>query len=160
MAIRTIRTEKDEILYKKSREIKEITPRIRELVDDMFETMYHADGVGLAAVQVGILKRIFVIDIGEGKYVFINPVIVSKEGEQIDVEGCLSFPNIRGNVSRPEKIIVKAYDLNFSEFELEASGLFARAICHEYDHLEGKVFVDKIEEDILTDNTSEEEEDN
>ena len=160
MAIRTIRTKEDEILYKKSREIKEITPRIRELVDDMFETMYHADGVGLAAVQVGILKRIFVIDIGEGKYVFINPVIVSKEGEQIDVEGCLSFPNIRGNVLRPEKIIVKAYDLNFSEFELEASGLFARAICHEYDHLEGKVFVDKIEEDILTDNTSEEEEDN
>ena len=98
MAIRTIRTKEDEILYKKSREIKEITPRIRELVDDMFETMYHADGVGLAAVQVGILKRIFVIDIGEGKYVFINPVIVSKEGEQIDVEGCLSFPNIRGNV--------------------------------------------------------------
>lgn len=160
MAIRTIRTEKDEILYKKSREIKEITPRIRELVDDMFETMYHADGVGLAAVQVGVLKRIFVIDIGEGKYVFINPVIVSKEGEQIDVEGCLSFPNIRGNVLRPEKIIVKAYDLNFSEFELEASGFFARAICHEYDHLEGKVFVDKIEEDILTDNNSEEEEDN
>ena len=159
MAIRTIRTEKDEILYKKSREVKEITPRIQELVEDMFETMYEAEGVGLAAVQVGILKRLFVIDVDDEQLVFINPVIIKEEGEQIDVEGCLSFPGIRGNVTRPEKVVVKAYDLDFNEFELEAEGLLARAISHEYDHLEGNVFVDKINGDILSSyNKGEEEE--
>lgn len=159
MAIRTIRTEKDEILYKKSREVKEITPRIQELVEDMFETMYEAEGVGLAAVQVGVLKRLFVIDVDDEQLVFINPVIIKEEGEQIDVEGCLSFPGIRGNVTRPEKVVVKAYDLDFNEFELEAEGLLARAISHEYDHLEGNVFVDKINGDILSSyNKGEEEE--
>lgn len=144
MAIRNIRKDSDEILRKKSRVVEEINDRIRVLVQDMIETMYHAEGVGLAAPQVGILKRIAVVDVGEGVYVFINPEILQESGSCIDVEGCLSLPGRQGEVERPNKIKVKALNENGEEFELEAEGFFARAICHEVDHLNGILFTDKL----------------
>ncbi|SHE60113.1 peptide deformylase [Clostridium fallax] len=147
MALRNIRKYGDEILRKKCRVVDEINERILTLIKDMAETMYKADGVGIAAPQVGILKRIFVIDVydGEGTRVFINPEILEKDGEQIDVEGCLSLPGEQGEVKRPERVKVKALDMNGNEFTLSAEGLLARAICHENDHLDGILFVDHVE---------------
>ena len=133
MAIRTIRVMGDEILEKKCREIKEVTPRIQELIDDMFDTMYDANGVGLAAPQVGILKRVVVIDTDGTGYVLINPEIIETDGSQTGQEGCLSLPGKYGIVTRPNYVKVRAYDENMEPFELEGEGLLARAICHEYE---------------------------
>ena len=146
MALRKILTlETDgETLRKKSREVAEIDSRIITLLDDMAETMYAAEGVGLAAPQVGILKRVVVIDIGEGLIEMINPVIVYRKGEQINVEGCLSVPGKRGTVSRPEKVIVRAKNRNGEEFEMSAEDLLAIACCHEIEHLDGTVYTDKV----------------
>ncbi|MDO5014875.1 MAG: peptide deformylase [Clostridia bacterium] len=144
MAYRNIVTEGDSILKKKSRKIEKIDDRTKTLIDDMKETMYKNDGVGLAAVQVGVLKQLFIVDIGEGIFIFINPEIEKVSGECLDNEGCLSFPGKTYQVRRPEKIKVKALNENGEEFELEAEGLFARAICHENDHLNGIVFLDRV----------------
>lgn len=151
MATRNIRTLGDELLRKKSREVEELTPRITQLIDDMFDTMYEADGVGLAAPQVGVLRRIIVIDVGGKKKApmcLINPVVELKEGSQITSEGCLSVPEISGKVERPDHVIVKGRDRNFKEITIEARDLLAKALMHEIDHLDGIMFVDKmIEED-------------
>lgn len=146
MAVRTIRTEGDEILNKKSKVVEVIDDKIRELVKDMFETLDKYDGVGLAAVQVGILKQVVVINLGEneGKYVLINPEIISQTGIQTVEEGCLSFPNKFAKIERPEKVIVRALDENGKKIEISAKGLLAQAICHEVDHLKGEVFINKI----------------
>lgn len=144
MALRTIRIQGDPVLTKNCRQITEITPKIRELVEDMLETMYEANGVGLAAPQVGILKRIVVIDIGEGPIVMINPVILEASGEQTGDEGCLSLPGKSGTVTRPNYVRAHAFDLNMEEFEIEGTELLARAICHELDHLDGHMYTEKV----------------
>ena len=149
MAIRKIRELGDGLLRKKSREVTNVNERTATLIDDMLETMYDADGVGLAAPQVGVLKRIVVIDIGEGPLVFINPVIIKQEGEQKGQEGCLSVPGKAGIVTRPEYVRVRAFNENMDEFELDAYDLLARAICHETDHLDGIMYVDKVEGDLF-----------
>ena len=147
MAIRNIREIGEEVLNKKCREVTEMTPRIRELIEDMLETMYEANGVGLAASQVGVLKRIVVIDTtGEDPYILINPRIVESSGEQTGQEGCLSVPGKSGQVTRPNYVKAVALDMNMREFELEGTELLARAICHELDHLDGVLFIDKAEE--------------
>ena len=138
MAIRVIRTEEDPVLRKISRPVKEVTPKIVTLIDDMLDTMYEAMGVGLAAPQVGILKRIVVIDIGEGPIVLINPEILETSGEQTGDEGCLSVPGMAGQVTRPNYVIVKAMDEDMNEVIYEGTELLARAFCHEIDHLDGK----------------------
>lgn len=140
MAIRNIVKEGDEILTKKCRQVEKIDSKITELLDDMAETMYKADGVGLAAPQVGILKRVVVIDIGEGLLELINPEIIKTEGEQREQEGCLSVPGVSGYTIRPMNVTVKATDRNGEEFIIKGSGLLARAFCHEIDHLDGKLF--------------------
>lgn len=145
MAIRTVRELGEECLRKKCKEIPVITPRIRMLVNDMFDTMYYTNGVGLAAPQVGILKRVVVIDCGDDPYVLINPVILETSGEQTGWEGCLSVPGKSGMVTRPNYAKVKATNLKGEEFILEGEGLLARAICHECDHLDGKMYVDIVE---------------
>ncbi|MGN0313095.1 MAG: peptide deformylase [Lachnospiraceae bacterium] len=142
MAIRQIRVLGDEILTKKCRTITEVTPRIRELAHDMLDTMYEAQGVGLAGPQVGILKRIVVIDVGEGPLVMINPQILESSGEQTGEEGCLSYPGKAGTVTRPDYVKAKAYDLDMQEYEVEGEGLLARCICHELDHLDGHMYVE------------------
>ncbi len=149
MAIRNIRTEGDEILRKKCKEVTGLTPKITTLIEDMVETMYDANGVGLAAPQVGILKRIVVIDAGEGLHVLINPVILETDGEQTGGEGCLSVPGKTATVTRPNYVKVKALDREMKEFVLEGTELLARAICHECDHLEGVLYVDKAESPIM-----------
>ena len=156
MAIRNVRTMGDPILTKKAKEVKEITGRTKSLIEDMLETMYEYDGVGLAAPQVGILKRIVVIDIGEGPLVFVNPVITMTDGEQCGSEGCLSVPGKAGMVTRPNYVKVEAYDENMEKFELEGTELLARAICHECDHLDGELYVDLVEGELA--DVSEEEE--
>lgn len=143
MAIRTIRKLNDEVLRKKSRKVEKIDARIVTLLDDMAETMYGAEGVGLAAPQVGILRRIIVVDVGEGLLKLINPEIISFCGEQVDVEGCLSIPNVHGEVKRPESVIVRALNEKGEKIEVSGSGLLARALCHEIDHLNGILFTDK-----------------
>lgn len=148
MAIRNIRTMGDDILTKQCKEVKQINERTRELINDMLDTMYEADGVGLAAPQVGILKRIVVIDIGDGPLVFINPVILETSGSQTGSEGCLSVPGKAGDVTRPNYVKVKAYDEEMKEFVLEGEELLARAICHECDHLDGKLYVDLVEGEL------------
>lgn len=145
MAIRTIRQDGDEVLRKKSKTVDEITPKIKELIEDMIDTMYEADGVGLAAPQVGILKRIFVIDVGEGPMVFINPEILETDGTQTGDEGCLSIPGYYAPVCRPNYVKVKFLDENMQEQVLEAEEFFARAILHENDHLNGVLFKDRVE---------------
>lgn len=145
MALRTIRVEGDEVLTKVSRPVDKMTPRIHDLITDMLDTMYDAMGVGLAAPQVGILKRIVVIDIGEGPIVLINPEIIEKSGEQTGDEGCLSVPGMAGQVTRPNYVKVKALDVNMNEQIYEGEGLLARAFCHEIDHLDGKMYVDLVE---------------
>lgn len=150
MALLNIREDGDPILRKISKEVKEITPRIKELVEDMTETMNHAYGVGLAAPQVGILKRVILVDISTDEeeddlHVFINPEITYTEGKCNGSEGCLSVPGIFGTVDRPEKIRVRYLDINGQEMEMEAEDFLARAICHEVDHLNGILFTDKEE---------------
>ena len=145
MALRTIRVQGDPVLTKKCREISEITPKIKELAADMIDTMYEANGVGLAGPQVGVLKRIVVIDVGEGPMVMINPVILEASGEQTGDEGCLSLPGKAGTVTRPNYVKARAFNENMEEFEIEGTELLARAICHELDHLEGHMYVEKVE---------------
>ena len=157
MALRMIRQMGDEVLTKRCREVKEVTPRIKELIDDMLETMYEANGVGLAAVQVGVLKRIVVIDVGEGPVVMINPQVIKTEGTQTGDEGCLSVPGKAGQVTRPMKATVRYTGEDGAEYELEGEELLARAICHECDHLDGKLYLDLVEGE-LHDTTYEEEE--
>ncbi len=150
MAIRTIREYGDEVLTRVCKDVKEITPRISELIDDMFETMYEANGVGLAAPQVGILKRLVVIDTtGEDPHVLINPQILETDGEQTGYEGCLSLPGKSGVVTRPNYVKVRAYDRNLEVYELEGTELLARAICHELDHLDGHMYVDMVEGELV-----------
>ena len=158
MAIREIRLRDDEILRKTSKTVKNFDDKLHILLDDMYETMKSKDGVGLAAPQVGILKRAVVIDISDankkkkknihdvGKIELINPEITEESGEQTDDEGCLSFPDLFGKVTRPYKVTVKAQDRNGKWFKLTGEGLLARAICHEVDHLDGHVFTEKVTE--------------
>lgn len=159
MALRNIRTLGDEVLRKTSKPIKEVTPKIAELIEDMFETMYEAEGVGLAAPQVGILKRLVVIDIGdENPLVMINPEIIESSGEQTGQEGCLSVPGKAGNVTRPNYVKARAWDENMQLYVVEGEGLLARAICHELDHLDGKMYVDFVEGDLMEVASGEDEE--
>lgn len=145
MALRRITNYKtDDILRKKSKYVDKMDEKIVELLDDMAETMYHAKGVGLAAPQVGILKRVVVIDIGEGLIKLVNPEIIEQEGKRQDIEGCLSIPEITGEVVRPNRIKVKALNENGKNIKLEGTGLLARAFCHEIDHLNGILFIDKV----------------
>ena len=148
MALRTIRVQGDPVLEKICKPVKELTPRTKELIEDMLDTMYEAMGVGLAAPQVGILKRIVVIDIGEGPIVLINPVILETSGEQTGEEGCLSLPGKAGIVTRPNYAKVKALNEDMEEVILEGEGLLARAFCHEIDHLSGHLYVDKVEDGL------------
>ena len=145
MAIRTIRIQGDPVLEKKCRAITEVTPRIEDLIEDMLETMYEANGVGLAAPQVGILKRLVVIDIGEGPIVMINPKILETSGSQTGSEGCLSVPGKNGTVTRPMWVKAEFYGEDMEKYVIEGEELLARAICHELDHLEGKLYVDLVE---------------
>ena len=148
MALRTIRVQGDSVLTKKARTVDKMTPRIGELITDMLDTMYDAMGVGLAAPQVGILKRIVVIDVGEGPIVLINPEILETSGEQTGDEGCLSVPGMAGQVTRPNYVKVKALDVNMEEQILEGEGLLARAFCHEIDHLDGKMYTELVEGEL------------
>ena len=145
MALRNMRYEGDPVLNKVAKEVKELTPRTKELIGDMLDTMYHENGVGLAAPQVGILKRICVIDVGEGPYVFINQEIIESSGSQTGEEGCLSVPGKSGVVTRPNYVKARALDQNMNPFEVEGTELFARAMCHEFDHLDGHLYVEKVE---------------
>lgn len=148
MALRNIRVlgqDGDEILRKTAKEVTEMTPKIRELIDDMFDTMYEANGCGLAAPQVGIRKRIVVIDCGDDPIVLINPVILETGGEQTGSEGCLSVPGKCGTVTRPNYAKVKAFDEDMNEYIVEGEELLARCLCHEIDHLDGIMYVDKVE---------------
>ena len=157
MALRNIRTDEDPLLRKRSREITNINDRMTALLDDMVETMYKAQGVGLAAPQVGILRRAIVIDVGEGLYKMINPEIIEEAGSEIDVEGCLSVPNFNGTVERPEMVKVRYLDEKGEEKTVEAHGLFARCICHEIDHLNGVLFTDKYIDEIRPEDLREKE---
>ncbi len=149
MAIRNIREIGDEVLTKKCKEVTEVTPRIRDLIEDMLDTMYEANGVGLAAPQVGILKRIVVIDVtGEDPYILINPRIVEMSGEQTGAEGCLSVPGKSGTVTRPNYVKAVALDVDMKPIEIEGTELLARAICHELDHLDGHLYVEKVEGEL------------
>jgi peptide deformylase len=144
MAIRNIRKDGDEILRKRSREVDQITPKIRMLLKDMVDTLYKADGAGLAAPQVGVLKRIILVDVGTGLYQLINPVLKSQSGEQCVNEGCLSVPGIWGEVKRPAQVVVEALDPDGEKIVVEGEGLLAQALCHEIDHLDGILFKDKV----------------
>lgn len=157
MAIRKIRIQGDPVLEKKCKEVKEITPRTRELIEDMLDTMYEENGVGLAAPQVGILKRIVVIDIGEGPIVMINPVIEEADGSQTGYEGCLSLPGKSGKVTRPNHVKVRFFDKEMDEYILEGEELLARAVCHECDHLEGKMYTSLVEGDLVDNESMEEQ---
>ena len=148
MAIRRIREMGDEVLTKVSKEVRQMTPRTQMLIEDMLDTMYEAMGVGLAAPQVGILKRIVVIDIGEGPVVMINPEIVETSGEQTGEEGCLSVPGKSGIVTRPDYEKAVALNEDMEEYVIEGEGLMARAICHELEHLEGHLYVEKVEGEL------------
>ena len=149
MALRQIRIQGDAILTKECRRVEKMTPKIRELIDDMMDTMYDAYGVGLAAPQVGILKQIVVIDVtGEDPYVLINPEILETSGSQTGDEGCLSLPGMSGTVTRPNYVKVKAYNENMEEYILEGTELLARAICHETDHLHGRMYTELVEGEL------------
>ncbi len=149
MAVRNIRVLGDEILTKQCKPVKEMTPRIKELIGDMFDTMYQADGVGLAAPQVGVLKQVIVIDIEDGdKYVLINPEIIEQSGSQTDNEGCLSVPGKCGMVTRPQHVRVRCLNENMEEVEYEGDDLLARCFCHEIDHLAGHMYVDLVEGEL------------
>lgn len=157
MAIRTIRVEGDPVLNKVCRPVKEMTERTQILIDDMLDTMYEANGVGLAAPQVGVLRRIVVIDVGEGPIVMINPEIIEQDGEQTGQEGCLSIPDKAGIVTRPNHVIAKALNRDMQEYTIEGTELLARAICHELDHLDGHLY-DELAEGPLMDVTYDDEE--
>lgn len=156
MALRNIRIIGDEILKKQAKEVTEMTPKIEELIDDMFETMYDANGCGLAAPQVGIRKRIVVIDCGDQPLVLINPEILETSGEQTGQEGCLSVPGKVGIVTRPNYAKVKALDENMDEIIVEGTELLARCLCHEIDHLNGIMYVDKAEGPLMDTEEAEE----
>lgn len=160
MAIRNLRYGDDEILSKRAREIEVIDDKIRELAEDMMDTMHKYEGVGLAGPQVGILKRIIVIDLYEenSQYILINPVIKKQKGEQIVDEGCLSFPNQYGKVKRPKTIVVEALDIHGKKVKIEGKDLLAQALSHEIDHLNGEVFIYKVEEGTLETVTEEQRE--
>ena len=160
MAIRNIREMGDDVLTKKCKEVTEMTQRTKELIEDMLDTMYEANGVGLAAPQVGVLKRIVVIDTtGEDPHILINPRIVESSGEQTGQEGCLSAPGKSGCVTRPNYVKAVALDINMKPIELEGTELLARAICHELDHLDGHLYVEKVEGSLIDTNYEEEDED-
>lgn len=148
MAIRTVRTEEDPILRKLSKEVVKFDEALCGLLDDMADTMYKADGVGLAAPQIGVLKRIFIVDTGEGLIECVNPQVVAAKGEQFGDEGCLSVPGKYGKVRRFDEVTVRAQDRTGKWFEVTGVGLMARALLHEYDHLEGKLFIDLVEGDL------------
>ena len=148
MAIRKIRLDGDDVLRKVCKPVEKMTPRIETLIDDMFDTMYEANGVGLAAPQVGIMKRLVVIDVGEGPIVLINPEILETSGEQTGDEGCLSVPGMAGQVTRPNYVKVKALDVNMEEVIYEGEELLARAFCHEIDHLDGKMYTELVEGEL------------
>ena len=159
MALRNIRIQGDPILTKKCRKIEKMTPKIQELIQDMFDTMYDAYGVGLAAPQVGILKQVVVIDTtGEDPHVLINPGIIETSGSQTGDEGCLSLPGMSGTVTRPNYVKVKALNENMEEIILEGTELLARAICHETDHLHGKMYTELVEGELRRTNYEEDEE--
>ena len=149
MAIRTIREIGNPVLTKVCKEVTEMTPRLQTLIEDMLETMYDAEGAGLAAPQVGILKRIVVIDAGDGPHVLINPRIIETSGEQTGNEGCLSVPGKTGVVTRPDYVKAVALDEEMKPIELEGTQLLARAICHELEHLDGKLYVDRVEGKLM-----------
>ena len=142
--IREIIKEGDEVLRKKCHNVEKFDEKLHALLDDMYETMQEANGVGLAAPQVGILRRIAVVDVGDGKIELVNPEIIKESGEQTGDEGCLSFPGKWGEVTRPMKVTVKAQDRYGKEFKIKGTELLARAFCHEIDHLDGVVFLDKV----------------
>lgn len=144
MALRNIRKYGDSILRKKSRKVDDINERIHVLLNDMEETLYEEDGVGLAAPQVGVLKRVIVVDVGQGILKLVNPEIIYSEGKAVDIEGCLSIPGNQGRVERPQKVKVKALNEKGEEVIIEGEDLLARALCHEIDHLNGILFIDKI----------------
>ena len=148
MALRTIRVEGDPVLTKISRPVDKMTPRIHDLITDMLDTMYEAMGVGLAAPQVGILKRIVVIDVGDGPIILINPEIIEKSGEQTGDDGCLSVPGMSGQVTRPDHVKVKALNEDMEEVVYEGEGLLARAFCHELDHLDGHMYTELVEGEL------------
>ena len=159
MSLRTIREIGDPVLEKRAKAVKEMTPKIRQLIEDMKETMYLADGVGLAAPQVGMLKRIVVIDVSaeqDQPIVLINPEIIEKDGEQTGWEGCLSVPGKSGQVTRPRHVVAKALNEDMEEFTIEGNDLLARAICHELDHLEGHMYVELVEGKLYTNEELEE----
>lgn len=158
MAIRQIREMGDEVLTKKCKPVKVMTPRTMELIEDMFDTLYESGGVGLAAPQVGILKQIVVIDVGEGPMLLINPEIVETSGTQTGSEGCLSLPGKAGQVTRPNYVKVKALDVNMEPVEYEGEELLARAFCHELDHLDGKMYVELVEGELYDVTYDEEQE--
>ena len=159
MALRNIREIGDAVLTKTCKEVKEMTPRTRELIEDMLDTMYEADGVGLAAPQVGVLKRIVVIDVtGENPYVMINPRIVETSGEPTGQEGCLSVPGKYGIVTRPDYVKAVALDIDMKPYEVEGTELLARAICHELEHLDGHLYVERVEGGLRDVGEAEEEE--
>jgi peptide deformylase len=148
MSLRTIRVTGDDILRKKSKEVKEMTPKLAQLIDDMLDTMYESQGVGLAAPQVGVLKRIVVMDVGDGPIVMINPEIIEQSGSQTGMEGCLSVPGKVGQVTRPNHVVVRAYDENMEQYELTGTELLARCICHECAHLDGILYTDIVEGEL------------
>ena len=159
MALRTIRIMGDPVLTKPCKEVKEVTPRIKELIEDMIDTMYEANGVGLAAPQVGVLKRIAVVDVtGDDRHVMINPEIIETSGEQTGNEGCLSLPGKTGVVTRPNHVIVRAYDIDMEQYEIEGEELLARALVHEIEHLDGHMYVEKVEGELMNVENNETEE--
>lgn len=151
MAIRNIRTDEDEILRKKCRKVDKIDARIQEILNDMAETMYQASGAGLAGNQIGVLRRLVVMDVGEGLLKLVNPEIISEEGSQEVVEGCLSFPDVWGKLTRPQKVVVRALNEKGKPIKIEGEGLKAKCLCHEIDHLDGIVFTDKVTEYVNMD---------
>ena len=158
MAIREVRTIGDDILYKQCKPVKEMTPRTAELIEDMFETMYETGGVGIAAPQVGVLKRIVCMDVGDGnQYLMINPEIIELSGEQTGMEGCLSVPGKRGQVTRANYAKVKALNENMEEIIIEGEELLARCIQHECDHLDGILYVSKVEGELVDKEVEEDE---
>lgn len=162
MALLTIREIGDPILNKKAKEIKESSPRLQELIDDMFETMYETNGVGLAAPQVGVLKRLVVMDVSpeqDQPLVFINPKIVESSGEQTGYEGCLSVPGKSGLVTRPNYVKAVGLDRNFQPIEVEGTELLARCMCHEFDHLDGKLYVELVQGGLVDNEELAEQED-
>lgn len=156
MALLNIRKEGDETLRKTSRKVEEITPRICTLLDDMHETLVKAEGIGLAAPQVGILRRIVIVEIGEDRYEMINPEIIEARGKQEAIEACLSVPDLYGKVKRPAYVKVRAMDRYGKVYEVEGEGLKARCFCHELDHLDGILYIDKAEETYTPDEVEEE----